>query len=181
MTPLYLILWPLNGLLVLLYGAVENAAVLVLTVSAALFAFFAPPEQRGWAFSTSTLAVFAAFISPSPVPLFLMAISLSGWAGMLVEKYNRLAVRWNVVRGQALYALAGIGYALYRALGLDAGLVSDPSLTQGATYLNGLLGIAMYVIPIGFLAYQAQGLFAHPPAPDTPEQLIRTVRTRGKG
>jgi hypothetical protein len=39
----------------------------------------------------------------------------------------------------------------------------------------------MYLIPLGFLAWAAQAILAHPPAPGTPGELITRVRTRGKG
>jgi hypothetical protein len=51
---------------------------------------------------------------------------------------------------------------------------------QRATCLNAIIGIAMYVIPLGFLAMLAQSIWAHPPGPGSPEQLITKVRRRGK-
>lgn len=174
------LLWPINGFLALLYLAVGRIASLALLASAGWFAFSAPAEQRAWAAASSALAVLASLFSPNPVPVFLLAISLAGWAGLGVERFNFAAMRWNIVRAQALYALAGMGYALYRSLGLDAAALSDPAMAQGALYLNALLGIAMYVIPIGFLAYQAQAVFVHPPTLRSPEELIRQVRTRGR-
>jgi hypothetical protein len=38
----------------------------------------------------------------------------------------------------------------------------------------------MYAFPIGALVFMAQSIFAHPPALARPEELITTVRTRGK-
>jgi hypothetical protein len=174
------LLWPINGFLALVYLAFEHLVPLTLIASAGWFALSTPAEQRTWAVASSGLAILASFLAPAPVPLFLLVLSLAGWAGLGVERYNRPAQRWNIIRSQALYALAGMGYALYRSLGLDAAMQSDPAMMQGAAYLNGLTGIAMYVIPLGFLAYLAQSIFAHPPAPGSPEELIRKVRTRRK-
>ena len=75
--------------------------------------------------------------------------------------------------------MAGLGYLLYRSIG-PASSASDPMLAQGANYLNALVGIAMYVIPIGFLALLVQSVWAHPPALGRPNQAIARIRSRGK-
>jgi len=108
-------------------------------------------------------------------------VSLAGWGLLALERYNQPAQRWNIIRGQALYALAGLGFTLYRRLGLGDAVLADPMMAQGAGYLNALIGISMYVIPLGFLAYSAQSVFAHPPAPGTPEGMITKIRSRGRG
>ncbi len=54
-------------------------------------------------------------------------------------------------------------------------------MAQGAGYLNAIIGIAMYVIPLGFLAMVAQSVWAHPPTIGNPTDLITKVRTRGGG
>ncbi|MFM8426397.1 MAG: hypothetical protein ACKOBL_14610, partial [Chloroflexota bacterium] len=59
-------------------------------------------------------------------------------------------------------------------------LVSDPAMVQGVNYLNMLIGIALYVFPLGFMGWVAQSIWAHPPAPGAPEDLISAVRSRGK-
>lgn len=173
-----LIVWVINGVLALLYFSLDHLITIALAVAAGWFALAAPSEQRPWALASAALSVLASLLAPPPVPVFLLAISLGGWAGLALEQYNRPAQRWNVIRAQALYALAGSGFALYRSLGLGEAIAADPSMAQGAGYLNALLGIAMYVLPIGFLALLAQSVWAHPPAPGTPEELIRKVRTR---
>jgi hypothetical protein len=56
---------------------------------------------------------------------------------------------------------------------------ADPMMAQGATYLDALVGIAMYVIPLGIVALLAQSVLAHPPV-GKPEDLLTQIRTRGK-
>jgi hypothetical protein len=174
------LIWILNGLLITLYTAVGNLHAIVIAVSSIFFVASTPNEQKAWAMGASFMALAGALIAPAPVPAFLLIMSLSGWIGLYLEGYNRIAQRWNIIRGQALYATAGLGFTLYRAFGLGSAMSSDPLMTQGAGYLNGLIGIAMYVIPIGFLAWLAQSIWAHPPAPAAPEDLINTVRVRRK-
>ena len=174
------LIWILNGFLVILYTAVGNLHAIVIAVSSVFFVASTPQEQKAWAMGAAIMALVAALITPAPVPTFLLVMSIGGWVGLYLEQYNRSAQRWNLIRGQALYSLAGLGFALYRTFGLGGAISGDPMMMQGAGYLNGLIGIAMYVIPIGFLAWLAQSIWAHPPAPATPETLINTVRTRGR-
>jgi len=174
------VVWAVNGLLVIVYYAVDHALAIALAVAVAFFVAYTPNEQKGWAAGSSMLAIAASLLSPAPVPLFLLVMSLAGWIGQWLEQYNRPAQRWNTIRGQALYALAGLGFAAYRGFGLGEAVASDPMMAQGATYLNAIIGIAMYVIPLGFLAMLAQSIWAHPPGPSSPEGLITKVRTRGK-
>lgn len=172
--------WTLNGSLVILYSAAGHFQTLLLALSSVLFMMAAPREQRFWAAGSGSLAVLASLAAPTPVPVFLLAMSLAGWAAWKLEQYNRPAQHWNTIRGQALYALAGLGFALFRNFGIEDAAATDPVLSQGAGYLNALVGVGMYVIPIGWLAMLTQSILAHPPGIRTPEALIANIRTRGK-
>lgn len=174
------IVWTVNGFLAILYYGVDHFLAIALIAASGFLIWFAPREQRMWTTGSSLLAIAASLISPIPVPLFLLVMALAGQAALALELYNKAAQRWNVVRGQALYALAGLGFAAYRNLGLGDAVLADPMMTQGAGYLNALIGIAMYVIPLGYLAWLAQSIWAHPPSPGTPEEIVTQVRTRGK-
>ena len=174
------IVWTINGFLVIVYNAVDRAETILLAVTAIPFAIYTAREQKVWAVASGALAILTSQLAPAPVPLLLLIMSLAGWAGQWLEQYNRPAQRWNTIRGQALYALAGLGFTLYRNFGLGSSIASDPLMSQGAGYLNALIGISMYVIPLGWLAMLTQSIWAHPPAQGTPDALITTIRTRGK-
>jgi len=174
------LIWILNGFLIIVYVAVENLHTILIAVSSIFFVISTPREHQRWAFGAAFVALVMSLIAPAPVPAFLLIMSLAGWLGLYLEQYNRVAQRWNIIRGQALYATAGLGFTAYRTFGLGSAMTGDPMMMQGASYLNGLIGIAMYVIPIGFLAWLAQSIWAHPPAPASPEELINTVRVRKK-
>jgi hypothetical protein len=111
--------------------------------------------------------------------LFLVVVALVSAAALALERYNRPAVHWNIVRGVSLYSLAGLGFALWRGLRLVDTIQADPMMAQGAAYLNAIIGIAMYVIPLGLVALLAQSVLAHPPI-GRPEDILTQVRTRGK-
>ena len=112
-------------------------------------------------------------------PLFLVVVALASAAALFLEHYNRPAVHWNIVRGVSLYSLAGLGYALWRRLDVMDTIQADPMMTQGATYLNAVIGIAMYVLPLGLVVLLAQSILAHPPV-GRPDEILTTIRTRGK-
>jgi len=174
------LIWTVNGLLAILYSLADHMTALAFAKAMITFVITTPREQRAWALGTGMLSIGASLIAPTPVPIFLLVMILGGWATVMLEQYNRPAQRWNVIRGLALYALAGVGFTLYRKLGLGESILADPMMAQGAGYLNAIIGIAMYVIPLGFLAMAAQSVWAHPPAPGTPSDLITKVRTRGR-
>lgn len=176
MTPLY---WIVNGLLAILFFLLDHLAVLFLLAASIVFVRLSPIERRPWSLAASGLTMLAALFAPAPTPALLMLMALASGGMAAAERYNRLAMHWNIVRGMSLYSLAGLGYALWRGLGLDANAAADPMLAQGATYLNAIIAIAMYVIPLGYLVLLAQSIFAHPPTA-RPTDLLLQVRTRGK-
>ncbi len=174
------VIWTINGFLVIVYYAADHIQTIALAVATILFAAYTSKEQKVWAVGSGAMAILASLFAPAPVPLFLLVMSLAGWAGTWLEQYNKPAQHWNTIRGQALYALAGLGFAMYRNFGLGSSIASDPMMSQGAGYLNALIGIGMYIIPLGWLAMLTQSIWAHPPAQGTPDALITTIRTRGK-
>jgi hypothetical protein len=172
--------WIINGFLVIVFFLVDHLVTVLLLPAAAAFVMVTPAAQRGWAIGAGTLAVAASLISPTPVPIFLGVIALVSSAALYLEHYNRPAVLWNILRSVSLYSLAGLGFSLWRGLRLADSIQDDVMTIQGATYLNAIIGIAMYVIPLGIIILLAQSILAHPPI-GRPEEIITNVRTRGKG
>ncbi len=181
MTAIYdALIWVLNGFLVIIFFLVERLATVLLLPAATAFVMITPVAQRGWAIGAGTLALAASLISPAPVPIFLGVIALVSAVAFYLEQYNRPAMLWNIVRSVSLYSLAGLGYTLWQGLRLTDSIQSDVMTSQGATYINAIVGIAMYVIPLGVVVLLAQSVLAHPPV-GRPDQIITNVRTRGKG
>jgi len=175
------LIWVINGFLVLLFSTADHLWTLTLLISMGVFLWVSPDEQRSWAIGAGVLSVVASALALSPIPVFLLAMSLGGWVALVMEKYNRPAIRWNIIRGISIYAVAGMGYSLYRSSGAATALATDPQMAQGAVYINMIAGVAMYVIPLIFMGMLTQSIWAHPPAPGgRPAQLIGRIRTRGK-
>jgi hypothetical protein len=172
-------IWVANGFLVIVFFLADHSATAVLLPVAAAFVYITTAAQRPWAIGASSLALAASLIAPAPVPVFLMVVALVSAVSLYLEHYNRPAAHWNIVRSVSLYSLAGLGYALWTGLKVPDTLQGDPMMAQGATYLDALVGIAMYVIPLGIVALLAQSVLAHPPV-GKPEDLLTQIRTRGK-
>jgi hypothetical protein len=94
-------IWVANGFLVIAYYAADHLATLVLLGALGAFVWTAEDAQRGWAAGAGLLALIASLVAPAPVPLLLLLMSGAGWAAVWLERYNRPAQRWNVIRGIA--------------------------------------------------------------------------------
>jgi hypothetical protein len=169
----------LNGFLALLWLLLDHILLVLLIAPLAWFSYSSPNEQRPWSLASNGLAVLAAALAPAPVPLLLLVMASSGYLATRLEQFNSAATRWNTLRGLALYSLAGLGFSVYQDLSIQ--LADSPLLSQGQVYLSTIAGFAMYLIPLGFLALLGQTLWAHPPVPGKPSDLIHTIRSRGKG
>ena len=175
------LIWVINGLMVLLFSTADHLLTLALLASIGAFVLVSPDEQRSWAIGAGVLSVVASALSLSPIPIFLLIMSFGGWVALVMEKYNRPALRWNIIRGISIYAVSGMAYSVYRGSGASAALATDPQMAQGAVYINMIAGVAMYAIPLIFMGMLTQSIWAHPPAPGgRPAQLIGRIRTRGK-
>jgi len=176
---LNVMVWIVNGFLVIAFFLVDHLATVILLPAAITFALITPTAQRAWSVGAGLLAILASLAAPAPVPLFLIVVALVSAAALSLEHYNRPAAHWNVVRSIIGYSLAGLGFALWKGLGLVDRVQGDSMMVQGANYLNTIIGIAMYVIPLGIVVLLVQSAIAHPPV-GTPENILNQVRTRGK-
>ncbi|NCP88463.1 MAG: hypothetical protein CO094_01150 [Anaerolineae bacterium CG_4_9_14_3_um_filter_57_17] len=169
--------WLVNGLLGALWLLVDNLLPLALVAVLVVAIYFSPPTQRNWLLGVGGLALFAGVFAPFPVALMLIVMAASGLTAAYLDKFSPEATYWTMVRGLALYALVGFGVALYKTL-LPS--MTDPLLNSGQVYLAAITSVALYLLPVGYLALLAQGIFAHPPTGMSPEDMIFKYRSRGK-
>lgn len=174
------LLYLLNGFLALLWLLVDHALLALLLPPLAWLGFTAPVEQRPWTLAAGGLAFLAAACAPAPVPVLTLVMAMAGILATRAEQFNLAAVRWNTVRGLALYGLAGLGFQAYQGL-MSASSSTSPLLAQGQLYFSAIAAFGMYLIPLGFLALLAQSLWAHPPVPGKPAELTNAIRSRGRG
>lgn len=171
--------WILNGLLALIYLLAGQWLAVLLVIPLGRLIWVAPPEQRIWTAVAGGLGVFASLFAPQPVPFWMLLMATSGALAVSAEQFNPDNLRWRVVSGLSLYALAGLGFAIFQWY-LEHQAQENLLLAQGQTYIGILIGVAMYGIPLGFLVLLAQALWAHPPLPGQPAQIIHTLRARGR-
>jgi hypothetical protein len=185
-----LLLYLTNGALALSYGVWENLAALGVGAAFLGFGWRAPTVQRGPIAAAGGVAVLAAEIAPSPVPVLLTVMAGVGVLAVAYDRFNPDALRWRVVGGLTLYAaaLAYLAYSYYLT-GVDAAAWAEAiggqaeaqmTLAQGRAFLNTLATWGLWLIlPLGYLSLLAQGLLAHRPTDGRPEATIAQVRTRG--
>ncbi len=172
-------LWVLNGFLAVVYAVLEAWRLwLLLTAAAPLLLQQRDALRRRWMAGVLAVMLITAVFAPTVVGLMMGAMALGGWLAWRLERFNPQVLYWRITQGLALYALIALGVMLYRSVLARTG---QDWLAGGASYLEALAAIALYAYPVGFFAMLAQALFAHPPLPQTPEDLITQVRTRGKG
>jgi hypothetical protein len=171
-------LWLANGVLALVWLALDHLWVVLLVPALGYAVLQAPENQRTWTLGVAALSLAAGAVAPFPVALLLLVITLAGLLAARVEKVNPQNTHWTLVRGLGLYSLIGLGYTAYHAWLLPA--MTDPALQQGQAYLSAIAGVALYLFPLGVLALLAQGLFVHPPVQGEADELIYRFRSRGK-
>ena len=169
-------LWVLNGFLVVLYILAEHWYILALLWPLYRLTMTERPERQGRVGLAAGLTLLAALLSPPPVPYAVLLMAWAALGALALERHDPLALRWSIAQGLGVYALAGLGSTLWRFVNWQP---PDPATAQGLAYLNAIIAIAMYAIPLGFLALLAQALWVHPPM-ERPEDIVTTIRTRGR-
>jgi hypothetical protein len=140
--------------------------------------YTSPHEQRSWALASGGIATLASAIAPAPVPMLILVMAIAGLLATHLDQFNTASARWNTVRSLALYSLVGLGFTIYQDLAQAS--AGSSLLAQGQMYLSTIASFALYLIPLGYLALLAQTLWAHPPVPTKPTDLIHTIRSRWK-
>jgi len=180
-----------NGFLAFLYTAWEHAAAISALAGALYLLWEAPEEQRPWIAGVGVLAFMASLFSKAPVPVVMAVMVLAGVGAVKLDRFDPDNLRWRIVGGVALYALAGLGYLAYSAY-LDSVSAeawaqaiggqgeAATTLAQGRAFVNTLATWGLWlIVPLGYFSLLAQSLLVHPPT-GAPRDVIVTVRTRGK-
>ncbi len=182
-------IWLVNGILVIVFTLAEHWLTLLLLFPMIWLNYSLPQragqfyrkEFRPYLTGASGLSIAGSIFAPQPVPTFLLMMAVVSVIALLIEQgYNPAETYWTVVRGMALYALAGIGFALFRFYLESPVAANDPNtgafILQGQNYLGIMVAIAMYAMPILYMGLLAKEALAHPPA-DTPANMVKKIRT----
>jgi len=186
------LIYEANGFLALVYVLWEHISTILATASMAFLILGGPAAQRTWITVTAILVVLATLFSPPPVPLIMAVMALAGALAVWRDTFNPQNLRWRLTGGLVLYALSALGYLAYsryldgvdamtwaKALGGEGQAAA--AMAQGRAFVNTLATWGLWlIIPLGYFSLLAQSMFVHPPGPQTPGDLITTIRTRGQ-
>lgn len=186
----FLVVYEVNGLLVVLYTVWERIAAFVVLAAGGLLVWNADKNLRPWLAGAGGLAAVGALVAGPPAPFLLALMAVAGALAVRLDRFTPDVLRWRVAGGLALYALAAMGLEAYRAYlaGLDAAAwaaaiggqgEAQATLAQGRAFVETLATWGIwFIIPLGYFSLLVQAFLAHPPAPGRADDLIETIRTR---
>jgi hypothetical protein len=190
-TIVLVLIWIANGGLVVIFWLIDHMLLLAAIPAFYMLAVQARREQRLYVLAAGGLALMAALLVPPPIPLIILVMAWAGMAAIRVDKFNPDSLRWRVVGGLALYAVAALGWTAYSAY--VAGLSAEQwgalfaadeaaaTIAQGRSFLSTISVWGLWIIvPLGYFSLLLQGIFIHAPLPGSPERIIQTVRARGE-
>ena len=171
--------WTLNGFLVILYIMSEHVSALLVIPALTWLTADIESDRRPWMMAASALSLIAALFAPIVVGVWLNIMAYGSTIAIKVEKFNRSSLRWRVVNGLTIYALIGLGFKIYQALTPILAADSE-AFAQGQAYLNVIINVAIWVVPLFVVALLVQTVLIHPPESQRPGETINQIRTRGK-
>jgi len=174
--------WVLNGLLAVVYVAVEHLAVVALVPLLALLygqmgALAAAQAQRLRAVlvGAGALAILSALLAPQPAPYLTAGLTGVGALAVRLERYRPDETAWEVIQNLILYALVGLGA---RVLTWVLEHQTDGLFAGGVNYLAVLVGFALWGMPVAQGALLLKNLLAHAPTGGDPRTILTRARER---
>ena len=190
-TLVLVLIWIANGGLVVIFWLIDHVLLLTAIPAFYLLVVQARREQRLYALAAGGLSLLASLLVPPPIPLIILVMAWAGAAAVKVDGFNPDSLRWRVVGGLALYAVAALGWTAYSAY--VAGLSAEQwgalfaadeaaaTIAQGRSFLSTISVWGLWIIvPLGYFSLLLQGIFVHAPLTASPERIIQTVRARGE-
>jgi hypothetical protein len=182
-------IWSINGGLVAAFWLADHLVPLATIPAFALLLTRAPREQRPFGLVAGFLGLLTAVAVPPPLPLIVLAMAWAGVAAITLDRFNPNTLRWRVIGGLALYAVAALawtGYSAYVAhlspeqwAGALASDEAASTIAQGRSFLSTISVWGLWIIvPLGYFSLLLQGLFVHPPLQASPAEVIHAVRGR---
>jgi hypothetical protein len=176
-------LWVLNGLLALVWLALDNLAlVLLIPLLVWLYRLMGQRLQEAQArrmrqvlIPAGGLALAAVLFAPQPAPYLTAGLALVGSFVVRVDNYRPDESAWETIQNLILYALVGLGARV-----LFWALDEQPAdnLIAGVNYLAVLAGFALWGMPVAQAGLLIKNLLAHAPTGAAPASVIERARER---
>ncbi|MFN2270328.1 MAG: hypothetical protein ACK2US_05805 [Anaerolineae bacterium] len=190
-TLILVLIWIANGGLVVVFWLIDHVLLLAAIPAFYLLVVQARREQRIYALAAGGLSLLASLLVPPPIPLIILVMAWAGVVAVKVDRFNPGSLRWRVVGGLALYAVAALGWTAYSAYvanlsaeqwgALFAADEAAATIAQGRSFLSTISVWGLWIIvPLGYFSLLLQGIFVHAPLAASPEKIIQTVRARGE-
>ena len=175
--------WVLNGLLALVWLALDNIAlVLLIPLLVWLYLLLGQRLQEAQArrmrqvlLPAGGLALAAVLFAPSPAPYLIAGLAGVGGFVVRVDQYRPDDSAWETIQNLILYALVALGT---RVLFLVMDAQPADNLTTGVNYLAVLAGFALWGMPIAQAGLLIKNLLAHAPTGAAPGSVIERARER---
>ncbi len=171
--------WVLNGFLVIIYVISEQIPALLIIPALTWLTADIEDTRRPWMMAASGLALISTLFAPIVVGAWLNIMAYGSTITIKIEKFNRSTLRWRVVSGITAYALIGLGFLIYQILTPIMAVEGSP-FSQGQGYLDIIISLAVWIMPLGFVGLLVQAVWVHPPQSQDPSKTIEQIRTRGR-
>lgn len=183
-------LWALNGVLAVIYILAENLLTvgllgvliwMLLSLKPFANAYYAE-RIKVFLLVTAVASLVMSVIAPSPAPFFLLVMPLFAMSSLYMglSRTNPADIYWNYAQTALIYNGAIVLFMFLESnLGQTSGTSGAMYLLQGQNYIGLLGGIAMYGIPVFFMASVAKEYLAHKPQ-QKPEDMLTTIRDARK-
>lgn len=183
-------LWALNGVLAIIYILAENLMTLVLLGVLVWMLFslrkfandYYAERIKIFLLVVAVLSLVMSVLAPAPAPFFLVVMPMFAMIALYLglSRTNPADIFWNYAQTALIYNGAVILFMFLESdLGKSSGTGGAMYLMQGQNYIGLLGGIAMYGIPVFFMASVAKEYLAHKPQQD-PNDLLETIRDARK-
>ena len=183
--------WSVNGALVAAFWLADHALPIATLPALTILLSHAPREQRSAGLAATLIGLIACLLVPQPIPVVILAMGWVGVAAVELDKFNPDTLRWRVIGGIAIYAIASIAWTVYTAYvstispqdwsGMIATGEAASTIAQGKSFLQTISIWGLWIIvPLGFFTLLLKGFFVHPPVIAAPANMIHTVRTQGE-
>ena len=131
-----------------------------------------------WIYTSFLLLAIVSISLPETHGFLCALIVISSIVAIRLDQFHPAQSAWKFVYGAVGYSLVGGGYLLFNDF-FTQGTTMDGFLLQGQNYLGVLVGVLMYLFPIGYIALLFKDMLLHKQQM-APVQMMNIIRRDGQ-